>query len=307
MNMHTEILPRATDFTVSVAPILDREGREIDPDIARGVYRDDTGELLSTCGKTYEPIQHRDVLNPVLEALDDQGYEIMERSADQRSLYDLKGRKGAFVKTALDGNGAVMRTDIIVGDFIQPSGSSYYLPKGDDTMFRRFTILNSHTGWLAAQALQSYMRLVCLNGMVDAKWTAGIRARHTTGVDVEALRERIAAGVHMGEEDAERFGLYARTKVSPDQARTFFKRTIAKMTGETEEGEPKFSARLVDDLVKRFEREDQTVWGLWNAMTAWATHAPTRAGSTEIGTSLSREGRVAAAMRSKRFEALIAA
>lgn len=296
----------ALNFHAEVRPIYDADGREIPAEIGRGVYRSDTGAAIATCGANFKPVQHQDVIDPMLQTLKDQGYEIVERPAGRRDLYDLKGQRGAFVDTRTQDNGAIMRSDIIVGDFIEPTGRTHYLQQGPDTMLRRFTALNSHDGTYAVKATSGYYRLLCLNGMMDPQFTAQSYGKHTSGFSIDALRRQIMMAAEMMETDAERFGLYARTRLSAVQAEEFLKGTLAKLP-PLPTGEPAWSKPLAQEILRRFEAEDQTVWGLLNAMTAWATHGDLRANAGEITARTGRDGRVAQALRSRDFARLIAA
>lgn len=293
-------------FNAVIRPILDHNGNEIPGEMARGVYRDDTDQILSVCGKSYKPVQHTDVLDPMLQTLKDQGYEIIERKPDQRNLYDLKGQRGAFASISTQENGAVMRADVIVGDFVQPTGRTSYLEQGPDTMLRRFTALNSHDGSLAVRATNGYMRLLCMNGMMDPTFTASTYGKHTANFSVDALKRQILTAADLMENDAETFGKYARTPLTIEQAETFLQKTLAKLPNKPD-GTPHFSEPKVQDLLRRFHREDQTVWGLVQVMTAWATHGDLRASSGEVTARVRRDSEVAQTMRSREFAQLIAA
>lgn len=296
---------QAINFSTSIADIYDARGRRIDRELGRGVYRNDTGELISIVGKNTKTIDHMEVLSPILDHYDAQGYAIEERTGVRRSeLYDLRGRKGVFVSAKSDKNGAVARVDLITGDFIEPKAG--FSRAGDNTMFNRITLLNSHDGSLAVHCNTSYLRLVCLNGMVDAKWTVNTRAKHTLRLDVESLKARIRNGAAAAGGDLDRFQTYANTTVSPTQAAAFFQQTIGKLADKTD-GTPNWSEPLVRELLVNFRDEDQTAWGLWNAMTAWASHGKRKQGSSVVGTLLGREERVARAMRQPEWDALLAA
>jgi hypothetical protein len=294
------------NFKAEIRDLYDANGNRVDADKGRGVYRSDTGELLSIVGRNHKIIDHMDVVMPVLDSFEAQGYQVMEREPDLHSLYDLKGKKGVFVTASTSADGAMMRTDIICGDFVEPKPSmrQYRHTDGRDTMFHRVTLLNSHDGSTAVHCNTSYLRLVCLNGMVRADWTASARAKHTSGVQIEALRAKIANAARMMASDADMFSHYASTKVSVEQATEFFERTIAKLAPGSV-GKSPFSESLVAQLVENFKREDQTAWGLWNAMTQWSTHGPRRESAGSLTTTLARESRVALAMRTKEWEAIL--
>jgi hypothetical protein len=293
------------DFEAKVGPIFSPDGEEIPPEVAQGVYRDDNGKILSVCGRGYKPVQHTDVLDPMLQLLKDQGYEIQERDPDKRSLYDLKGQKGAFATIKTQDDGAVMRADIIVGDFVTPTGTTSFLEEGPDTMLRRFTALNSHDGSLAVRATSGYLRLICLNGMLQPDFTASSYGKHTANFSVEALKRQIINAGEMMENDAETFGKYARTPLTHDQAEQLFKKTLAKMPPQPD-GTPQHSEKKVRDLLNWFGQQDQTVWGAVNAMTAWATHGELRSHAGQVTARVRRDGEVTRAMRSREFQKLVA-
>lgn len=292
-----------TNWSAVVKPIFDHNGKEIDPTIGRGVYRTDDDSLLAICGQNFKPVQHQDVLDPMLQTLHEQGYEVIERtgrSPSQRDFYDLKGQRGAFISTALQANGAIMRSDIVVGDFTTPKGL------GNDIMLRRFTALNSHDGTYAVKSSAGYFRLACMNGMVNEKFSASTYGKHTSNFSIEALKRSILTAADMMENDSERFGLYASTKLSIDRAEDFLKLTLAKLPLKAN-GEENFSQPLTLDILGRFKNEDQTVWGLLNAMTNWATHGDIRQGSGEVTSRTGRDDRVARALRSPQFDELLLA
>lgn len=296
------------NFDAKIADVFDMNGKRIDPEIARGVYREDTGELISMAGPHTKLVQHMDVVGPILDHFNDQGYDIQNRpeTGNKRAFYDLIGKKGAFISTEVAKNGAVMRTDIVVGDFVEITGSSAFLPTGPDTMLHRYSFLNSHNGTYSVQANTSYERIICANSMVDAKWTAGTRAKHTVNLNVDALKAKIASAAEMMAQDAEQFELWAKTKVNLKQAEEFVKATLAKLANKPN-GDAHFSEPLVMTILDLFRREDQTVFGLWNAMTAWATHQKLREGSVKLTTTLGREAKVATAMKSKQWHELLVA
>lgn len=292
------------DWTAEIRPIYDGSGREIPANIARGVYRGET--ILATCGAHTKLIQHTDVLDPVLQALHDEGVEIREREWGRHDLYDLKGQKGAFVATQLDKDGAVMRTRVITGDFIEPTGPSAFLPSGPPTLFKMFDILNSHDSTYSAQVDLKYMNILCMNGLVREDFAARVRSKHTLNFSMDAFRDKVRASAELMLRDVERFKLYVRTSLTREEAEAFFKATIAKLKDKPT-GEPNWSDRLVAKLLELFDSEPQSVWGAYQAMTAWATHGDLREGDSPLTARVGREERVARAMRADEFRELLAA
>lgn len=191
-----------------------------------------------------------------------------------------------------------MRSDIVVGDFVTPKGLN------NDIMLRRFTALNSHDGTYAVKSSAGYFRLACMNGMVNEKFSASTYGKHTSNFSIDALKRSIITAADMMENDSERFGLYASTKLTVDRAEDFLKATLARLPLKAN-GDENYSEPLTLDILGRFKHEDQTVWGLLNAMTNWATHGEIRAGSGEVTARTGRDDRVARALRSPEFAGLM--
>lgn len=296
----------ALDWTVDMRPIFDADGNEIDRNIGRAVVRSDTNKVIAVRAPGFKPIQHQDILDPILQKLHDDKVEIHHRVADKKTLYDLRGQKGAFVNIQTQKDGAICRFDIITGDFIEPVGRMYYTgeERGRDTMLRRITGLNSHDGTFAVTVTNGYHRVICMNGMMSTEFVATTYGKHTTNFDIKGLQAKVAMGAELLQADAERIGLYAKTPLTPKVAERFLRKTIARLANRPT-GEENWSQSLVTDLLERFQREDQTVWGLVNAMTGWATHGPLKEGSGEVTARTGRDARVAQAMRSPLFSTLL--
>lgn len=295
------------EWTADVRPIFDNLGNEVPPEIGRLLVRSDTGAPLATCGPNFKPIQHQDVIDPIMQTLHDEGIEFIQRAPGRRDLEDLRGQKGAFVTTTFAKNGGIMKTSIITGDFIAPTGPSSFLPAGPPTCFRQYDVLNSHTGDYAAQVDMRYLNLVCMNGLVREDFAAKFKTKHTTGFSITAFRNKVKMGAELMQGDTVRFERYVRTPLTRDQAETFFKETIARLPEDEKTGEARWSARLVDHLLELFDQEPQTVWGAYMAMTAWATHGDLKANAEPLTARVGRDERVARSLRSARFDALLAA
>lgn len=298
---------RTIDWTAEVAPLFDAAGNEIHPEIGRLLRRSDDHTPLATCGPNFKPIQHQDTVDPVLQVLHEQRYELIERKPTRRDLEDLRGQRGAFITSSFAKNGGIMRTSIITGDFIAPTGPSSFLPDGPPTCFRQYDVLNSHTGDYAAQVDMRYLNLVCMNGLVRENFAAKIKSKHTTGFSINAFKNKVLMGAELMENDAERFEVYVKTKLDRDQAEAFFKATIARLAPDEKTGEPRWSGRLVEALLALFDKQPPTVWGAYMAMTEWATHGEIRSNSEELTARVGRDERVARSLRSPEFGRLLEA
>ena len=287
-------------FTAVTMPLFDGQGREVPSHIQRAVVRDDTQEVIATCGPAFHPVQHRDIVAPVLDFFKDNGYELTPRAHSQRSLYDLKGQKGCFVQSGFANNGAVMRTDIVCGDFINPTGSTSYLQQGEDTMLFKVSIFNSHDSSLAVRVTTSYERLLCMNGMTSPSFSANVYGKHTSGFNMKATAAKIENAMGAMHEDADKFGRWAAQRITRDQAVEMLKLTIAKLPNKPT-GEAHFSEQLLNQIMEQFAREDQTAWGLFQAITHWQTHGKTRENANRLSVTVGRETRVAKMLNSQHW------
>lgn len=296
------------DFEVEKRSLFDGDGNELPREMGVALTRKDTGKALSIVKDSYKPVPYMEIWAPTLQALEDEGLPVYERALDQRGLYDLKGEKGAWASVRVTGDGQKMQGSIIVADFTSATSKSgrFGLPVGDNTLFREIRVLSSHDSSLSASTDMGFKVLECFNGMRSTIAASFVRGKHTAGFSIEAFKKQVLVSAELMAQDGERFTLYAQTKCSKDQAKEFFRRTIARQP-DTPSGEAAWSERLVDTLLKIFEDQPQTVWGAVQAMTYWATHHEAKAGSNPIMTQVRRDDRVVAAMRTPEFQELLAA
>lgn len=292
-------------FDAVLRPLYGPDAQPLSPDLGRAVVRNDSQETIAIAGPNFKPVQHREVINPIIDHFESRGYRLEERTPSRNSLYDLQGKKGAFIKSQFSDNGAVMRVDIITGDFLQPTGASVYLDDGPDTMLFKTSVFNSHNGSLAVRVVTSYERLICMNGLTRPDFSAGVYGKHTTNFNTTAMRAKIGNAMHGMTDDAERFGLWAKTRISVADAEKMLKQTIAKLPNKAN-GSPHFSEPLLNKILEQFRREDQTVWGLYNAVTHWQTHGQHKKGANALTTTIGRENKVANMLRSAQWKGLAA-
>jgi hypothetical protein len=293
------------DWTAEVRPIYD-EIAQRDRPVGRLLVRSDTGATLATCGPNFKPIQHQDVIDPVMQVLHEQRYDFIPRAPNRRDLEDLRGQRGAFVTHHFAKNGGIMRTTIITGDFINPTGPSSFLPDGPPTCFRQYDILNSHTGDYAAMLDLRYLVLKCMNGLASQQFTAKIKAKHTTGFSIDAFKNKVLAAAEMMENRhgpvraVHQDAAHAATRRRPTSRRRLralpTTRRPASLAGRV---------GLVEDLLARFDNEPSTVWGAYMAMTEWATHCDLRENAEELTSRVGRDERVARATRAPQFAQLL--
>lgn len=296
----------AFDWEAEIRPVYDIHGNEIPAEYGRVVYRGDTP--IGRAGPNTALIQHAEVGGAVIQAAVDEGYDIVVRTPGRRDLEDLRGHRGAFLSIDESKNGAIQRGRLILGDFINPTGPSSFLPDGPPTVFREVSWLNSHDSSFAAQVHIRSVNLVCMNGLVSPEFFAEFRTKHTRGVDAAVFKEKFKTGITMMSSDKERMERYIRTPCSHEQAMELFKATVCRLAPNVSTpDEPRWSEAKLNVLMDLFSSEGtNNVWAAYMALTAWATHHKVMRGDA-LTTRIKRDGEVAATMRSPQFGALLEA
>lgn len=269
-----EPLPAETwGWSPEMVRLFDQRGDLVPAKVARGVARSDTGQIIGVAGSRYTPVCHNDVI-----------------AAMENAFIDCDVDPAGVTRTAeMHENGAKIAVSYTLNRHVIE-------PKVGDRMKLRFTLRTSHNSTWGVNVRISYLRLVCLNGMVRPEFTAGVYGRHTSGFSVHTFQRQIATAISLMQEDEDRFADYATTRVGYDDARWFFEQTIARRPNWTYD-------KLVDTLMEQFVREDQTVWGIYNTLTWWSTHNKSTRGA-EHNALVRREERVAQALRSTEFRRL---
>ena len=238
-------------FDVETGPIKDKEGRDIPSNVRRGIYNKDNGELISTCGSKYQPVAH---------------YLIGEKIRDKliQSEIDLSNIE---VTNELYDNGTKWRMSVIFNKYIAE-------PAVGDILKLRLVVDSSLDLSRMLSSIFDALRMWCLNGCLSSLYRINNRYKHTSGLDLEALSNKIALAPSKFNEDKELFSAMIISEVSKDEALQFIKKTIAHRPKPSQPNH--YSKPLTDNLINRFEKEatglGYTMWALYNALTHYASH-----------------------------------
>ena len=287
-----QLVPHDMDWEPVLGPVFDRDGKEIPHE--RGVYRGKHGPHLHTASDKYMPISHVSNLMAIEDGLREAG---MDQFQSRVEAYE-GGRK--------------IRAEIVFPKHV-------ITPKVGDALELRLDFRTSHDRTWSATNAWSYKRLICLNGMKRPDKLSVMRAKHTSGFNIDAFLKGVSAGVEMMATDEENFARLTKTPVSAAAAKHFFGETLAKRPKEFKriKGvkdapyriEREYMGRL-DTLTDHHDREeDATLWGVYNTMTWWSTHAKSKRnhGAGEHNSLIRREEKVAQALRSDAWKELEAA
>ena len=236
-------------FPVEMQPVFTEEGNEIPNH--KCIVRTDTGDTLGLHGSQYRMIPHDDVVNSIID-----GVSAANLSTDYEVNVDV-----------ID-NGRKIRGEIVFGDIIQQ-------PSVGDIIKYRISFFNSYDGsWAFAQRANA-LRLFCLNGCTTPDLIASSRFKHTASVDVLGSADKVISGADHFMNRAEEWQSWMKSQLNDDQAESFFRSTLCKVTTKQKQVE-KTNERQLENLLSGWQTETAALgrnkWALYNCLTSWATH-----------------------------------
>ena len=236
-------------FPVEVQPVFTEEGNEIPNH--KCIVRTDTGDTLGLHGSQYKMIPHDDVVNSIIDGVS---------AANLSTDYE--------VKVDVIDNGRKIRGEIVFGDIIQQ-------PSVGDIIKYRISFFNSYDGsWAFAQKANA-LRLWCLNGCTTPDLIASSRFKHTASVDVLGSADKVISGADHFMNRAEEWQSWMKSQLNDDQAESFFRSTLCKVTTKQKQVE-KTNERQLENLLSGWNDEIRLLgrnkWALYNCLASWATH-----------------------------------
>lgn len=236
--------------------------KPVDQSIARAVMREDTGEVLAVHGPKYQLVPHNAVFDRFNEALFDSGIDL-----------------GAIVvkDEVLEGARKTKRTI----NFLDHRRSV----DGNDENTLKLTLFNSVDGSWAFQSFFGAFRNLCQNSLVfGGQKIAYSYGRHTANIDVAKAAAKVGNGMQMFGPQMDRFESWFNTRVNDQQVIKLLEQTICKVPSKTAgEGKEPVNRRLCDRIFTGYIEETsslygrrggvpESLWALYNALTAWSTH-----------------------------------
>lgn len=239
-------------------------------------------KIVKVHGRRYKLIPHIDVMQSISNGIIDAGLGHDLTVSDQMFENQAKAR----------------RTIIFDKKVIEPAVN--------DKLKLKLDIFNSYDGDWSVIFKFYWHRLWCLNGCAVWDTMMTYSSRHTSIPSPNRIQETVRNVLDRMDSDEATFARWCNTRVNPEQARDLFNKTIAKkaVKGETDE-ERLVTHKLSDKLMGYFETEPLSLWGVYNAATAWATHEETR-GKAHM-TTVRRNNLVSQMINTSHFKALEAA
>ena len=171
-----------------------------------------------------------------------------------------------------------------------------------DPIKGQIIIVNSYDGSRKASIMFGLMRLACLNGMVSLDKDTGVQAlkKHTNSNVFEYEYRKLGMFKESLDSFAGQLQDYANTVVSLDVVRNTLKKTIAK--NEVRENQ------IMDyiDSNNRGSIDKIDLYSVYNGVTEWATHQPSRENAEMNNVYLNRQVLVNKLFNSTDFKQLVA-
>ena len=280
MNNRTEVLANlgdynGADFSVRKEPLvgikpeyMNEQFTHIDSHVA--LVREDNNQLLSVVGAGYKPVHHRTAFRTAENVI-------------QLSDLDITG---ITRETRCSHNGA-------------RAYSIYTLPehrvnlgrKNDDVALT-ISARNSFDGSWSFTVEVGGFRFICLNMQVFANNFAIHKSKHTKGLNLQRVADKLSEAVKFYDQETELWQEMVDTKVAPDSAMGILAHLANSKSAEAHLknrlnislygtqailDEPdvirnKTLSKLWNYWIYNSKQLDTTAWALYNAMTEWATH-----------------------------------
>jgi hypothetical protein len=269
-------LRKSTDKLVVPANTYDivREG---DPHMA------DSRDFLFKGGvsERYKVLLNQDIVNVVRQA-------IIELDMDVRNM---------DVKHFFSSDGGRWRCTITFKNIVIE-------PKVGDVIAHGITLYNSYNlTWMYQQLVEAY-RLWCKNGCSSREASQNTRKKHTTNISVEGEGQKIANGLEAFFESEGQYQRWMAIKPNHITVQELFSVTLAHTLKSGISGVNK---TLRDFLMTEYHSSsDNSLWGIYNVATAWATHLQgrTRGSSWAPQTQRTRHNSVSAMLNSPMWKEL---
>lgn len=197
-----------------------------------GVVRTDTKKVIGVVGSNYRYIPHKKVIDKIENSL--------PISVASKKIEIAKG-------------GAVMiaRYDTLK---IEPA-----VIRKNDVINFRVEIVNSYDGTYPVLMRLAAMRVVCENGMIIPKSLVSLSFKHTSGADILNARKLFNEKLVLFTKAQDIWKKWSETVAKKAKIDEFFKRNL--------------SYKAEDQIMSKFVADkDDSVWGLYNALTYYITH-----------------------------------
>jgi len=207
----------------------------------------DTNAYLGNHSKSYRPVTHAKVLDPVIDIVDSMNTPYIT----QVNMID---------------NGAMMEARIICKEICFDD------PAKQDYIAFQITVRNSYNGVWSVMIQADGLRLWCMNGCTTPDKIANYRQKHNGIFNYNF--DHIKHSINLFRDDEPRFREWYNTPVHQDQVVTLFDK-LTYTPKPTVDGRYRNETQY-QNLSQHWADYCQSIgrnkWGLYNAVTHWISH-----------------------------------
>jgi len=251
MTQLAKLIDKPADYSFPIKTIpmkgMMEQGMMINCDDRVMIIRSDTEEYLGNHSKTYRPVTHAKVLDPVIDIVDSMNTPYIT----QVNMID---------------NGAMMEARIICKEICFDD------PAKQDYIAFQITVRNSYNGVWSVMIQADGLRLWCMNGCTTPDKIANYRQKHN-GIFAYNF-DHIKHSINLFRDNEPRFREWYNTRVTMEDADTLF----AKLTWTPK---PTIDGRYRNET--QYQNLQQhwadyrgniggNKWALYNAVTHWISH-----------------------------------
>ena len=254
------------DFEVEKFSLDSYDGYAVNSDIGVGLRRKDNKRALAIVSDAYEPVQYKDIVTGVQEAIGLSDMDLTDATYET-NVYDSGARLELRAKFP---------------------AHEIQIDKGD-TVIPEFVFRTSHNRTWANNGMMGLWRGFCYNTLVSGDKLAYIYGRHTKNFNVQGFASKIEkAAEYIGGGGLKQMRWWYDTELDRTDAITLFSNTLAKKTNNvTRDNEP--NKVMLSNLMKIFDQENRhlhgranyekystrnkgTLWSAYQAATWWSSH-----------------------------------
>ena len=254
------------DFEVEKFSLDSYDGYAVNSDIGVGLRRKDNKRALAIVSDAYEPVQYKDIVTGVQEAIGLSDMDLTDATYET-NVYDNGARLELRAKFP---------------------AHEIQIDKGD-TVIPEFVFRTSHNRTWANNGMMGLWRGFCFNTLVSGDKLAYVYGRHTKNFNVLGFASKIEkASEYIAGGGLKQMRNWYHTDVSRDNVIHLFTHTLAKKTNNiSREVEP--NKVMLSNLMKIFDEENRhlhgrgnyegyatrnrgTLWSAYQAATYWSSH-----------------------------------
>lgn len=261
-------------------------GMYLSKDLGVGLRRRDTKEPIAIVKDSYEPVQYKDIVNGIENAIILSGIDTTD----------------AEFKTNVHDNGAKMELRARFPAHRQHMISNL------DSVDPEFVFRTSHDRTWANNGMMGLWRSMCFNTLVSGDKLSYVYGRHTKNFDVDGFASKIRESFNfVASEGMGKLRKWYTTPVIREEAANLFTKTLAQRTDNITRKKVANKVML-SNLMKIFDLENKhiegrgnyekygirkqgTLWTAYQAATYWSSHVDKTKGAAHT-TKVNREDRV---------------